>query len=126
LEIISKLLDNHPIQPQDFIMKEIQRLLYALVKKAFDILELTQTDDQDEGAARMQAILEEATGLEMNLLEKMPTDSLTFLLRLRAQGESRTQLKQIFSIQAELAKTYPAFGNSIRWQQIRIVLDALT
>lgn len=100
---------------QDFLVKQVQRFMQAILQRALDLVELIAFEGQEGLAAEMALILQQLSGLDARTLEATDVRTLSYLLNLRCEGESKIVMAEVLRLQAAFARHGSGYGTAARW-----------
>ena len=93
----------------DIIMRQIQQLLAALLKRAAETMQIPTIGE-------LENVLEEVSGLQMSEMETTDVKTLAYLLKLRCGHELRAPLAEALRLLSE------AKGEQ-RWKELAATIE---
>ncbi len=106
------------MEMQDFLVKQIQQLMQAILRRLLDLLDLTTIDDQDSFASELSTALEQMSGLDRRTLEETDVKALAYILNLRLEGENKLIMAAVLRLQATFQE-----AQAERWEKLAELME---
>ncbi len=106
------------MEMQDFLVKQIQQFMQAMLRRLLDIWDLTLVQNQDSFASELSGILEQMSGLDQRTLEETDVKALAYILNLRMEGENKLILAAALRLQATCQKP-----RAERWEMLADLVE---